>query len=326
MALCAAGNPRHTRRQKAVRQHEHQTGPEISLLAPELQEQWDHAANAHFGNIVIRPQSNRQVMWKCHQCPDGHLHQWRAPVDRRTKGSGCPQCTGKKVCKHSSLATKVPKIADDWDYKANAELGTPHTVMSMSNQAAGWLCHDCGHSWTAAISDRVQKKTGCPKCGPGHSMRGLHSRRPAFTDSQHPVLTQWDHVRNAAQGNFPHNTTEGSGKQIYWLCLNCPAQQEHSWTAVPGRRTGKHPSGCPSCAGQLACKCNSLEALYPDRAAEWDYGKNTGRPSDYTAGSAHQAWWQTPERGSWQQAIFERTVLADRTRASAQLGRERTRF
>ena len=244
-------------------------------------------------------------------------------MQSRTKGSGRPQCLGKKVCKHNSLATKAPTIAAEWDYKANAELGTPHTVMSLSNRAAGWLCHDCGHSWTAAISHRVQKQTGCPSCGPkvNHSS---HTRRPAFAESQHPVLTQWDHKRNAAQGNFPHNTTEGSNKQIYWLCLNCPAGQKHSWRAKLSSRTGKHPSGCPFCAGQLACKCNSLEALYPDRAA--DYGKNTGRPCDHTAGSAHQAWWQTPACGSWQQAIFERTVQADRNLASAKLGKDRTWF
>ena len=168
--------------------------------------QWDqscrsnHAANSHLGSIVIRPQSHKKVSWKCKQCPDGHLHQWVASVQSRTKGSGRPQCLGKKVCKHNSLATKAPTIAAEWDYKANAELGTPHTVMSLSNRAAGWLCHDCGHSWTAAISHRVQKQTGCPSCGPkvNHSS---HTRRPAFAESQHPVLTQWDHKRNAAQGN-----------------------------------------------------------------------------------------------------------------------------
>ena len=201
-----------------------------------------------------------------------------------------------------------------------------HLALWCPSVAAGWVCHDCSHKRTAVISNCVQKQTGCPKCEPGGSMRGQHSSRPAFADSQHPLLAQWDHKRNAAQGNFPHNTTEASTKQIYWLCPNCPAGQEHSWAASPNHRASKPPSGCPFCSGRSACKCNSLEALYPDTAAEWDYGKNTGRPCDYTAGSAHQTWWQIPAHGSWQQAIFEHTVQADRNRASAQLGKDRTRF
>ena len=32
-------------------------GPDISLLSPLLQSQWDHSNNAHLGNIVIKPHS-----------------------------------------------------------------------------------------------------------------------------------------------------------------------------------------------------------------------------------------------------------------------------
>ena len=123
------------------------------------------------------------------------------------------------MCKHNSLATKAPTVAAEWNYKANAYLGTPHTVTSQSGRAAGWLCHDCNHSCTAKICGRVHNQTGCPKCGPmlKHSN---HTRRPAFAESQHSLLAQWDHKCNAAQGNFPSNTTAGSNKLICWLCTN----------------------------------------------------------------------------------------------------------
>ena len=308
--------------QHSVQQPQQHAGPDISLLAPILQEQWNHAANARLGSIVVRPQTNRKVSWQCDRCPDGHPHQWLASVASRTTGSKCPQCAGQKVCKHSSLATKAPVIAAQWDYKANPELGTPHTVMSLSHRAAGWLCHDCGHSWTARINDRVHRQTGCPRCGP-RVKQSSHTKRPSFAESQHPLLAQWDHKRNAAQGNFPSNTTEGSNKQIYWLCPNCPAGSEHSWSTTPARRTGKHSTGCPFCTNKRACKCNSLEALYPARAAEWDYHKNVGGPADYLASSGYQAWWQTPERGSWQQVIKERTSDVDRWHARQQLTQDR---
>ena len=118
----------------AVCSGEQAGGPDISLLDPALQKQWDHKGNAWLGNISVTPFSGKKVSWLCDQCPDGHLHQWTAPVARRSNGSGCPQCSGRKVCQHNSLATIAPRVAADWDYEANVELGTPETIVAQSNQ------------------------------------------------------------------------------------------------------------------------------------------------------------------------------------------------
>ena len=281
-----------------------QEGPDISRLNSALQQQWDHAANAHLGNIAITPGSHKKVWWVCDQCPDGYLHSWEASVRNRSAGTGCPQCIGRKVCKHNCLATKAPLVAAQWDYEAND--GTPDSIVAHSSQLVGWLCDACAHKWRAAPNQRVcRHKTGCPKCA-------LHAKtnktmQPTFAESQDPqvktLLAEWDHERNAPQGNFPHNTRLKSNKHIFWLCHKCPAGQQHSWTAPPYQRNRRSKAGCPYCAGRAACKCNSLQALSPDIAVEWDYIKNQGQPSDYTASSSHLAWWVNPERGSWQQRI-----------------------
>ena len=280
-----------------------QEGPDISLLRPALQKQWDHAANAHLGTIVIKPQTHKRVAWRCDACPDGYPHHWTAPVHNRTNGTGCPQCSGRKVCKHNCLATVAPWAAAQWDYEANAALGTPDTVVAHSHQPACWHCQVCGHRWTATPDTRVNMQTGCRQCAP----RGTLIRHPTFAECQHPLLQQWDHKRNAACGNYPHNTKLKSNKRIYWLCSKCPAGQEHSWSAQASKRTSRKPTGCPLCTGQVACRCNSLQALFPAIAAEWDYRKNKGEPSDYTPGSNRLAWWCTPQRGSWQRSIHSRT-------------------
>ena len=291
-------------------QHAHgqQAGPNISRLDPALQQQWDHAANAHLGPVDIPPKNSRKVWWICDQCPDGHLHRWEATVANRSNGRGCPQCSGRKVCKHNSLATKAPLIAAQWDYEANDR--TPDSVTAQSNQPFTWICDICGHRWSVAPGQRVSKnRRGCPECG--EQARTRKTKQPFFADCQDPrgktLLAEWDHERNAPLGNFPHNTRLKSHKQIFWLCTNCPAGQPHSWPAQPYQRTRRNHSGCPFCAGHDACKCNSLQALYPDIAAEWDHAKNKGQPSDFTASSHHLAWWFSPERGSWQQPINERT-------------------
>ncbi|KAL3152657.1 hypothetical protein ABBQ38_012255 [Trebouxia sp. C0009 RCD-2024] len=280
-------------------------GPDISGLDPALQRQWDHAANAYLGNIVIKPQSNKKVRWTCDQCPDGHVHSWSARVQDRTNGTGCSQCSGRAVCKHNSLATKAPLVAAQWDYEAND--GTPDTVVAHSNHKAKWHCEVCGCKWEATPNDRIRKRSGCKQCADNAKKAKKKTRHPTFAECKHPLLAEWDHQRNAAQGHYPDNIRLRSQKQISWLCNKCPAGQEHSWCAQPYSRTGRFKAGCPYCAGMSACKCNSLQALYFETAAEWDYSRNQGQPSDYPASSGYLAWWCNPQHGSWQQSINART-------------------
>ena len=51
------------------------TGPNISRLAPHLQEAWDHAANAHLGGIIIAPQSHKKAWWRSGMCKTGQPHR-----------------------------------------------------------------------------------------------------------------------------------------------------------------------------------------------------------------------------------------------------------
>ena len=225
----------------------------------------------------------------------------------RTNGEGFPQCSGRKVCKHNCLATKAPSVAAQWDYEANN--GTPDSVVAQSSQPAGWHCDTCGHKWCATPNARVSKrKSGCPQCAQ-KLMSKKRIQHPTIAEDPY-LLAQWDHARNAEQGHFPDKVTLRSAKQIFWLCNKCPAGQQHSWSASPHSRSSRIKKGCPFCAGKAACKCNSLQALYPAIAAEWDHGKNESQPSDYPASSHYMAWWSSPQRGSWQQTIKSRTSYA----------------
>ena len=233
----------------------------------------------------------------------------------------CPQCSGRQVCKHNSLATKAPLVAAEWDYQAND--GTPDDVVAQSGHMANWHCKVCGCKWEATPNTRVsRKKAGCPQCA-NDAKTNKRTMHPSFAECNHPLLAEWDHKRNAAQGHFPDKIRLKSNKQIFWLCSNCPAGQEHSWSARPLNRTGRSQTGCPFCAGMAACACNSLQALYPDTAAEWDYSRNQGQPSDYTASCNHLAWWSSPQRGSWQQTITSRTVTAKHKSARSQGAKQR---
>ena len=297
-----------------------QGGPDISRLDLHLQDQWGHAANAHLGNMIMKPHSSKKVGWICDQCPDGHLHSWSSAVTDRTRGGGCSQCSGRKVCKHNSLATKEPELAAQWDYEKNDD--TPDSVVAQSHRVAGWHCDACGHKWSVSVNARVSNgRTGCPQCAK-FARTAKRVTHPTIIHDPF-LLAQWDHKRNAEQGHFPDKIRLRSNKQIFWLCNMCPAGQQHSWPAMPLKRTARPKSGCPCCAGRAACKCNSLQALYPSIAADWDHGKNQGLPSDYPARSTYLAWWSSLMRGSWQQTVASRSQSIQQRSARLKLAEQR---
>ena len=292
-----------------VQQSAQTAGPDISQLDPVLQKQWDHAANSHLGDVLIKPHSHRKVWWQCHQCPDGHLRSWAATLYNRSRGPGA-QCSGKKVCKHNSLANKAPLVAAEWHPTSNNF--RPEDVTASSNKSAVWQCQVCSHVWTAVIGQRVLGGTGCPECSRGFGR--ARKRYPSFAECNHPLLTEWDYSRNATLGLFPNEVSLSSHKRVFWQCCQCPAGQKHSYQATPNSRTGKNLAGCPCCSGFKACKCNSLQTHYPELTPEWDFTKNEGTPDDHTAHSTYMAWWTSPEGKSWQQSIEARTHNLDRKR------------
>ena len=256
------------------------------------------------GNAVITKFSNKTVWWKCSQCPDGHLHQWQARVSHRSRGTGCPQCAGKKLCKHNSLATKAPSVAAYWDIAKNG--CSADMVLAHSNHPAHWRCDVCKHAWITTPNSKVMSNSGCPNCNTGRGQP--RKRQPTFAACQHPLLAEWDHACNAADGHFPDKVTLKSSKKIHWLCNKCPLGQQHSWTATPGNRVSSQTSsGCPFCAGSAVCTCNSLQTHHAAIAAEWDHDRNSRSPQDYTFASSSVVWWRNAERGSWQQSISSRT-------------------
>ena len=78
----------------------------------------------------------------------------------------------------------------------------------------------------------------------------------------------------------------------------------------------------PSVLGRQLASA-TLEARYPDTAAEWDRSKNKGRPSDYPASSSCLAWWSSCQRRTWQQTINSRAYAVHQRTARLQRSQQR---
>lgn len=60
----------------------------LSVLYPELCEEWDYGKNDSLTPSTLLPGSGKKIWWKCKTCG----HEWQAAVYTRTAGSGCPKC------------------------------------------------------------------------------------------------------------------------------------------------------------------------------------------------------------------------------------------
>ena len=302
--LCSAGHLQwQASSVKAAQPSDRLPGPpDISMLSPELQQQWHAKRNMHLGAIKVKLHSNIKAVWQCGECPAGQPHIWTARVtDRTRKGSQCPYCSNRLVCWHNSLAAIAPDAAQYWNHSKNEK--TPEQVLAGSQFRAEWKCPTCNWEWQAAIFGRTRRKAGCPKCS--KRMQNWQSQ-PTFAEARPACLAEWDYERNDAENIYPDSTTLGSGKQVHWICSCCPHGQPHRWTATPNMRIS-NGSGCAVCAGKQACVCNSLASLYPLLAAEFDVDKNSFEPSEIPARSNKKVWWRNAKRGSWRQSPNART-------------------
>jgi len=241
---------------------------------------------------------------------------WEAYVHNRTQGTGCPFCSGQAICQHNTLATKAPQVALFWDAKKNHPV-SPDQVTVHSHMRAHWECSACLHEWQAAVTQKAREESGCPECARANAGRKADSTRqkhPTFAAAKHAMLEQWDHDRNSENRNFPENTTLQSNKLIWWCCHKCSKGKVHSWQASPNHRNcGKRATGCPCCAGQKLCECNSLEIVCPDVAADFDAEKNGVSPAEVTSSTHTKYSWLSDEPGAKKRSVNQRTSYRKRS-------------
>ena len=121
---------------------------------PELAKEW-HQRNEKPPTFYM-PKSNDKVWWLCKQ-----RHEWEASIDSRTRGTGCPYCSGRLATAENNLTVSHPNLLLEWDYERNDE--QPEQYLSQSNKTVWWKCIK-GHSWQSKISNRSALSNGCPSC------------------------------------------------------------------------------------------------------------------------------------------------------------------
>lgn len=173
----------------------------------------------------VSAHSHKKLWWVCDANPK---HIWQASVDSRTRGRGCPYCSGNKVLAgDNDLATTNPELVSWWSDKNTIQ---PTEISAHSNKKVWWVCEH-GHEFD--MSPATKLISGCPVCSNKRVLAGYNDFK-----SQNPeLMAEWSD-KNEIQ---PDSVTSASVKKVWWVC-----EHGHEWQ-MPIRTRVRYNSPCPVC-------------------------------------------------------------------------------
>jgi hypothetical protein len=254
-------------------------------LSTQLTSEWHPKKNAGLLADDFTPGSNKKVWWI-----DSLEHEWEATINSRTKGSGCPYCSGRKVLPGlNDLATTHPEIAHQLHPEKNTIFATQ--ISKGTTRKMWWMC-EAGHEWETTVNSRV-RGNGCPVCSGRVATIGQTDL--ATTDPD--LASQWHPTKNT---DSPYQLSRSSNKKAWWVC-----EKGHEWQAPIYSRT-KH--GCPYCAGLKSITgVTDLQSTHPLIAAQWSTF-NSLLLSEASKGSMTKAWWVCEKGHEWEAPIYSRVA------------------
>ncbi len=126
---------------------------------PALAAEWHPTKNGELTPESITEKRFASVWWLCNVCG----HEWEASPNNRSRGIGCPCCSGRVPKKGvNDLKTIYPEIAKEWLVEKNGDL-MPEQFLPKSGKKVWWRCSICGYEWETVIRTRSNGH-GCPRC------------------------------------------------------------------------------------------------------------------------------------------------------------------
>lgn len=102
---------------------------------------------------------------------------------------------------------------------------------------------------------------------------------PKHISENTELMKEWNWEANTKEGLDPTQLTLGMNKKAHWVC-----SKGHKWIAsIHARHFAR--SSCPFCRNlKVWLGYNDLATTHPELLKEWDYEKNTLKPTEVTAG------------------------------------------
>ncbi len=210
----------------------------------------------------------------------------------------------------SNLFAVNPELAKQWHPTRNGDL-QPDAVRAKSNKKVWWRCPlVLEHEWEAVVASR--HKSGCPHCY--HELKltnwivGSDSKkRPEQLRDRTTLFSEL--VALGAEKDRLGSLYVGDTRKLTWKCSTC----NQSWDNQL-RKRAIQGQGCPYCTNHRTHHGNSLLALYPDLASQWDYQRNTrdvklvNGPASVNPRTHDKAWWKCLHGHTWRTEIRQRVM------------------
>lgn len=249
---------------------------DLLTVNPELCEEWNYEKNEIKPN-EISPFSNKNVWWKCSKG-----HEWKAIVNNRAKGNGCPQCSYEF---HTSFAEKVvyyyiKKYFNNAleNYKPNF-LNNKEFDIYIPNKKIG-IEYD-GQNWHKNINRDIEKDKLC-KENNITLVRIREPKCPILNSSSLCILLN-DTTQNELETKIKNELFKDILK-ITNVDININRDTSEINEMV-----------------NYTEKSNSLESNYPNLCKEWNYEKNKPLlPSQVQCRTSKKVWWICSKGHEWQ--------------------------
>ena len=113
----------------------------LSVLYPELAKEWHPTLNAPLTpSMIPGTGSKEKYYWLCPVCG----YSWKASLENRINGRGCPACAGRVVYEgYNDFASHEPVLSKEWHPNKNQPL-LPSQVTRQSKKKVWWQCEK-GH-------------------------------------------------------------------------------------------------------------------------------------------------------------------------------------
>lgn len=211
--------------------------------------------------------TNKKILWVC---PIGH--EWRASVASRSRGHGCPYCSGRFAIPNiTDLATTHTELATQI---VDKDVHNPAKLKAGSHDKVLWRCED-GHEWYASVPSRTRGR-GCPVCAREHALY-LRMAIPGVSDIQttHPDIAKEVHPDSEWSSQ---QVSAGSDRKVLWVC-----RKEHTWLSTTANRINLG-NGCPKCSGRVSRVETELYGVitehFPDSVQSYKIPNTHGKELD----------------------------------------------
>ena len=112
------------------------------------------------------------------------------------------------------------------------------------------------------------------------------------------LAEEWDNDKNQLK---PSEVLSGSSSYAWWKC-----NKGHIWRARINNRSVRN-EGCPYCTNKkVLAGFNDLATTNPELLKDWDYEKNTVKPTEISFGYRNRVWWKCDKGHSWEGYVHNR--------------------